>query len=269
MNEESDKLVLLYGNCQIVICVYEYIKYFYKNIILWKSYNLIENNQPINYDILQNADIFIYQPINDSFGIYSIKDMNKYLKENCIKIIVPFIFLNSFFPLTNKAVAVTLDGVIDKREDKYKNMILNQDIIIELNKKYSREEIIELYKNDQIDFNYQKMFEENISRMKEKEKECNIKVVDFILDNYKYYQLVKNHLHPNGILIYHYVKQIFKILNLGIPKYIDNPIGDPPEMYLYTQSSINFFGFEFNIEKDQIRTDNHYIDLINKIIDNL
>ena len=266
---ENNKNVLLYGNCQICICVLEYIKNIYKNITIWWSFNLIENNIPINYDILKNTDIFIYQPINDSFESYSSKELIKYLNENCIKISVPFIFLNSFYPLTNKAVAVTLDGIIDTREDKYKNMILNQDIIIELSKKYSKDEIIELFKNNKIDFNYKKMFDENINRIKEKEKECNIKISDFILSNYKYHQLVKFHLHPTGILIFHYIKQIFKILNLDEPEYIDNPLKDEPSTLLYTDSAINFFEFEFNIEKDKLRSDNHYIELINKIIDNI
>jgi len=257
---ETVKFVYVYLNI---------LKIYIKNITLWSSYNLIENKVPINYDILKNADIFIYQPINDSFDIYSIKEMTKYLKESCIKISVPFIFLNSFYPLINKSIAITFDGVIDIRKDKYKNIILNQDIIIELSKKYSREEIIELFKDNKIDFNYKKMFDENIIRMKKKEEECNVKIVDFILSNYKYHQLVNYHLHPTGILVFNYIKQIFKILNLDDPIYIDNPLDDPPSTWLYTESAIDFFEFEFNIEKDKLRTDNHYIELINKIIDNI
>jgi hypothetical protein len=265
----NNKKVLLYGNCQICICVYKYIQKIYNNITIWWSFNLIENNEEINYEILKNIDIFIYQPINESFGEYSIKNMIQYLKNSCIQISVPFIFLNCFYPLTNKAIAITLDGVIDTRDDKYKNIILNQDIIIELSKKHSEEEIIELFKNNKIDFNFKKMFDENINRIRDKEKECNIKIIDFILENYQHHQLVSWHLHPTGILVYYYVKQIFKILNFDEPEYIDNLFNEPDVTWLYTESSIIFYDFKFNINKDIIRTNDHYIDLIKQIIKNI
>jgi hypothetical protein len=63
-------------------------------------------------------------------------------------------------------------------------MILIQDIILESTTKFLENEITELFKNDQIEGNYKKMFDEKLYGMRKKE-ECNIKIVDFILSNYK------------------------------------------------------------------------------------
>ena len=95
--------IVFYSNCQcrgIKYFLEEYLKN--KNIIvnfieLENNYQMIKNNSLLPVDILQIADIFIYQPIEKKWNIYSTDEnipnnIISYLKKDCIKISFPYIY---------------------------------------------------------------------------------------------------------------------------------------------------------------------------------
>ena len=59
-----------------------------------------------------------------------------------------------------------------------------ENVILELKNK-SLDDIIDMYKNNKINFNYKKRFNSSLSKLIEKEKICNIKISDFIVSNIK------------------------------------------------------------------------------------
>lgn len=73
---------------------------------------------------------------------------------------------------------------IDTINDSYK--YLNEDIIVNLKKQnHSIENILEMYDNNKLDFNFNIRKNNSINILKTKEKTCMIKISDFILENYK------------------------------------------------------------------------------------
>ena len=223
---------------------------------------MIYNNKILDLELFENCDIFIYQPIDDRYNIYSSNNLLKYLNNDCIKIGIPYIYMDSFFPLIKKLNFHGIDGGIIQNE----NNILNKNIILNLKKKYTNEEIIILYNNNNIDFNFKERFDENINRMKEKEKICNIKVVDFILDNYCNNLLFTMHHHPTKIIFDYIALQIYKLLN------INNNINEnkwngilSSEEYPYSRYSINYYNFKW-ISNEDINTNDYYLNLIKEIL---
>jgi hypothetical protein len=260
------KKIILYGNCQLTTGIYSYLKSlnnFSINII--QSYTFIRNQLKIDYDLLSCCDIFIYQPIHERYGKYASDNIIKFLSPECIKIGIPFLYLDAFFPLIKKNSAHGIDG----GEIINENSILNQDIILKLLQKYNKEEIIKMYDNDEIDFNFTERFNENINRMLEKEKLCDIKIVDFILEQYKKIKLFDVHVHPTIIIFDEIMKQIVDILKLNIDIiYNKNWNGKlSNEIYPYSRYSIKHFNFEW-IDKEELNSDKYYKNLIINIIDN-
>ena len=108
--------IVFYGNCQLNIGVYNIFKnYIDADYSIISSYDIIYNNLDIPINILKEADIFIYQPINEKYGIYSINNniensIMTYLNKNCNKICVPYLYFDSFFPLCKKNFDDGYDG---------------------------------------------------------------------------------------------------------------------------------------------------------------
>ena len=256
--------IVFYGNCQLIIGSYTiFKKYIDTEYHIIQSYNLIYNKLDIPVNILKEADIFIYQPINEKYGIYSIdnnikKSIITYLKDDCNKICVPYLYFDSFFPLCKK----NFDDGYDGGNLHIYNNILNNESILKLKKLYSYEEIIHKYNNYDIDFNFKNRFEENINRLLEKEKLCNVKVSDFILNNYKKMQLFEMHHHPTSILIIYFTQQIFNYLNINIEIDKNIIIQLSENKFPISKYVIDYFKFEF-INNEEINSHDYYLNLIN------
>lgn len=261
----SKKKCVLYGNCQIIIGIKSYLesqKDISLEIITMQSFTMIRKQIKIDYDLIKSCEIFIYQPVNDSYGEYSSNNFLQHLNSNCIKIGVPFLYMDSFFPLLPINIAHDIDG--GKKIDE--NNILNKEVIINLKKNHNNEDIIDLYDNYCIDFNFKKRFDDNINRIFDKEKICDIKIVDFILENYKDIKLFDMHHHPTKILFDKIAEQIFEKLKIcsGINENKWNGILSV-ENYPYSIYSINYFKFNW-IKREDHNAHEYYKELIKNII---
>lgn len=89
--------IVIYATCH-GIGIKHYLNYFVNaNIELIFNYSSIAFNKEIDYNILKNADIFIYQPIPAKFGKYSTdltvdNNILNYISEKCIKITIPYVY---------------------------------------------------------------------------------------------------------------------------------------------------------------------------------
>jgi hypothetical protein len=94
--------VVLYGNCQCQGLVF-LLRYFYASISVEvefshiENYTLIKKSLPIDEQVLQQADIFIYQPIDKVHGPYSTDrtyqgNILSLLSKNCRQISFPYIY---------------------------------------------------------------------------------------------------------------------------------------------------------------------------------
>ena len=128
--------IVFYSNCQQAGLKYFLQKVFqnahFEHII---NYDLIMNKTPIPINILNSANIFIYQPIIDK-GIYSTNNENilSFLPPKCIKISFPYIYNDSlwiFIPINKDRI---FEDTYFNKETSY-DKIINKEPIEELKKK--------------------------------------------------------------------------------------------------------------------------------------
>jgi len=133
------------------------------------------------------------------------------LKKGCIKIAFPYIYFACLFPLYDANDAAEIDGGSSYDNSK----IVNRDVIINLKKKFSNKEIMILYHNNKINFEFKKRYDNTIQRIKDKEKYCDIKITPlFTLENIKKIKLMHTNNHPTNCVLKYMTNEILKILNL-------------------------------------------------------
>jgi len=189
--------LIVFSNCQGKFILERFIKQnkFFNN---FTHYYIHYNEDDVCNFIKQykNCSIFIYQPINNK--TITNESFNEIIKnnlpKNCKVICFPSIYceLWPIFPGSGLAGHTYICGDLLLR---YKN--------------YELKKILELYDNNLLNFDLQNRFEKSINYLKNKEnKYCNIKISDFILDNYKNIRLFDTQNHPNGIILSYIYKKI-------------------------------------------------------------
>lgn len=101
--------------------------------------------------------------------------------------------------------------------DDIVDMIQNKDV-------YSSEMILENFENE-------------IHKLQERERECDIKISDYILDNYQKQQTFYDHNHPAKDVIMEKGRRILKVLGIEIDESVTTmdrkSIVDGGELFLY------------------------------------
>lgn len=198
--------LVMYTNCQGDFIYNNFLKNIFPFNTMNKVY--IQNYKDVltqeDLESIKQADLFIYQPVSAKNGIKTTENQDgvlKYLKPNCTRICFPSLYLDMWpiYPETGPFVG---GDTLDFYE--------NQGLLLE--------NVLELYDTNQYNFNLLERVNRSINYMRMKEKlYCNIKVVDFIEQNWKKYKLFDTQNHPNGILGLYVVKQICRLFNIKSP----------------------------------------------------
>lgn len=225
---------LLIGNCQNTGVMHylsqseEFNKTY--EIKQYTNWQLIKDNCEIPMDDIQNADLFIFQPLRIVHGCYSTDptvegSIGYYVKDSCIKISFPYIFSSAMWPLVQKA--------------RGSNIWFGGEVIGGLiSKGLNPIDILELYDKNQIDWNYQERFEKSLAILKDKETITDIKISNFIEKNIQDNLLFLMPHHPSSAIFLNVANQILE--KLGIEKIKDsdkenienvNSVGLPDSTY--------------------------------------
>ena len=192
---------VLYGNCQgeyLMKILKKSLNFttIYKKIEHIVNYKLIENNDNKLPPNISDADLFIYQPVNNYHDkLASEYIINNILKKECKVISFPYIY--------NSAISI-----FDKKGD-YKNIFINL-----FKNGHSLGNVLIKFENLEIDFNFKNRFINTMNILKERESDLDIKVHRYILDNFGKKKLFISEPHPTIHIYYQCIIQIFKILNL-------------------------------------------------------
>ncbi len=233
------KLCIIYANCQGTALGH----FLNKNPVFQSEYQveylvnylMIDEKKEVPFDLLQKADLFIYQPTDEKHGVYATDNLLLYLKDTCHVISFPYIYNNSFWPFFK----------IDQK-------IVNAEPIIDLLESgASAIEIVLKFFSLRIDFNFQNRFQKTMQLLLEKEAATTVKVSDYILENYKKERLFLTHNHPSTQLLVHCVNQILSILQYPTLKKGDFP--NPNEACLpgfYPMSAYDKAYYKFSYADD-------------------
>lgn len=206
------EIVLLHGNCHMIVIrsYLESSKKFSERYAIYPNPCICDNKDGFIKDhVYKNCDIWIHEDIrkDNEFGYYLSDEfmrecffnMHIYPKE----IIIPHLFGlgKAFFPQSDK----------NKRNEKINNgydkngMFPHADKVIDecVNQGMKIEEIIEHCKSNTVlsDDIILKNFNKYIKKIKLREKSWNIKIYDFIIDNYQKEKLFYDEGHPTNIIM--------------------------------------------------------------------
>jgi len=200
------KKCIIFGNCQ---CsgIRKFLEYsnFYETYELhqFANWELIKDDKTmaIPIHLIQDADLVIYQPLSDVYNCYSTNRQNpdsffSLLQEECKTISFPRIHNNAIFPIFHKKRGMDiLYGRVN-------------------NKAESLDELVYLYNNNLIDYDFNARMSQNYHTSKEKEAECDTKIADYIYNNISNEKLFLTHDHPTSLVFNEITSQICE--NLGL-----------------------------------------------------
>jgi len=194
---------ILFGNCQCsgVKKFLEFSPFFSMyEVHQFKNWEMIQQEQHFPIQLLQEADLVIYQPLSDVHGCYST-DLNSpnsffhLLKPECKTISFPRIHNNAIFPLFHK---------------RYQKPIMYGYV----NNNYSSlEELLHLYDTDQLVFDFDLRMKQNYDIGVKRDHDCDVKIIDFLYNNLNR-KLFLTQDHPTSFVFEEVTRQICTILQI-------------------------------------------------------
>ena len=213
------KVCLIYANCQNKLIA----QYLNKSSDFNQEYSihrfpvhhLIEKESTIPQELLQQADLFIHQPVKKIHGDRSSEFILSQLPSSCQTISFPSLYFKGYFPQYCK----NPDNKVIKPNYPYGIMPHGDSNIISLvNEGKSVTEIIKILSDPDFysrDFVI-KNFNSTINELAKRETTIDIKVSDFIELHYQNYHLFHTQNHPSDLLGSYIVNQILELINLPI-----------------------------------------------------
>jgi len=264
LHEFSDFIWTRYYKRKIVIinanCHGNYLRDYLNSSVQFKEKYFLAVVPPINENkngkisdvLLHNCDIYIHQDIQakNEFSYYLSDEYTiPKLKTDCKIITIPNLvgFGNWLYPMMGKLLYNTSTN----RPCAYENFILEEAYSIGLR----RISDIESY---YMNYNYDSdmltsLFEKSIKKMRERELHWNIKISDFILENYKNRLLLIDRAHPHIPLASYFCNAVAKMLNITDAKFnLENTGVSAP----YPPSVRNHFALSYEYDYKYIYTIN-------------
>ena len=246
-------MIIIYSNCQGIGIKYflSMSKLIYDDIVHMRVDELIKNNDIYNKKVLANASVFIYQNIDQRHNTLSTDYLLTLLPKECIRISFPYIYNNSFYP-TKGPLKLTDDLLKKDCHVIYDNSKVITDL---LDNGITLDDIYNRYDAGKVDFKYSERWDITTNILKERELNCDIKVGDFIIGNFKKEKLFLLENHPTSAVFIFAVNQILDILqipHLNIDNYGNNDADLPGGSLPIDISSNDYFNFEYNIKLDNI-----------------
>lgn len=258
----SRKTVLIYATCQGVMirdCLLQSPEFHDRYVIIDQihNYDLIRNRRSFltyggHLENLKVADLFIYQPLRDEFGDNATARLMGYCKPGAGTISIPYVWNSSFWPLIKSTPADISDRALAR---PYRETFANSAVLKKLlNQGMTMADILAAYDAGKIDFDYTARFARNMRILSFKERHTDVKVVEYIMQNYKRLKLFSEPSHPSYHIMLHMANQI--LVALGLPP-VQFDGGNTERFYLselgsrpYDASAKQALGFKFDADAD-------------------
>lgn len=217
------KLTVVNGNChgQIMCHFLNSSRQFRQKYFIYDIKPVFElGEEGLRKDLLQHCDLYIHQDIREDNSCgYRVSD--KYarglLKEGCVDITIPNLFgMGQAFFIQN--CNNCYEGVIHDKKNLPFGMFPYGDMIIDrmLKEGEDFEKISsyiksgKVFEKNAIEENFDKV----ILKFREREKNWDIKIMDYILDNYKDRKMFYDAKHPTNIVIHQIVRRVLEYIGI-------------------------------------------------------
>jgi hypothetical protein len=205
---------------------------------------------------IRDCDVLIYQPLSSSHGELCDANIKQTIKNNCVRISFPYLFNSGIYSLCHAPAS---------KVHSYGMIFGEEAIIDQLRSGKSKEEIVDDYREGNINFNLLRRFNESLAEMGNRESSTNIKLVEFIKQKYKNEKLFMTHNHPSNVLFYEIIRQIMDIVPLPINPISINKLTVPDLLETncpITPYDIKIHGYKFDAHKDWLMKGESLIELI-------
>jgi hypothetical protein len=232
------KIVLLHGNCHIgmLASILSLSKEFQEQYAIYPNPLICDNpSGKIEDTGLQNCDVWIHQDIrtNNPYGYYlSDEYVRTSVRGGAKEIIFPnlYSFGKAFFPQSN--LSNTLSGPIKNGEVEW-GMFMYSDWVIDQAASEGKtvDEILQLVQSDEVlekEF-ILKTFNDNMEKIREREPNWDIKIYDFIMQNYKSKKLFHDLVHPTNVIMKKMALDVLQMLGITITAELEAELEQEPE----------------------------------------
>lgn len=232
------------------------------------NYEFIMGNRyvldnPTLVDNIRTADVIVYQPLDNKYGKNSSEAILSEAKSSCKFISLPYVFNHGFWPI----LYISKGDLSDEPEAYEINSpsYINPEPIHELTRQgHTIDEVLDKFENGDIDFKHRERFNFCLDYLREKEFNCDIKIADFIADNYQTTKLFYHPSHPTMIVLNNMAKQIIDCIgSVEEQEFNEKDIWMPSASWPYWQGSIDELGL--SLEADKLAID-HYKYVISQCV---
>jgi hypothetical protein len=201
-------IIILYLNChgkEIKNYLLNYTKM--TEIIYIPTYEYINQKKKLPYDSLKSADFIIYNPVSEEHGEYSSKEILKHLKNECKTCCIGYYRMKCFFchPIyCNHFIYSENPKIFEspKPENINIDLVINPDKI-------------------KCNLDSKTILDEDLKKIYEIDLKSDIKMYDFIKENYKKYKLFVDPSHPTKYFFVEIFKRILNFFEIKPIKKID------------------------------------------------
>lgn len=255
--EWNKKLVLVNMNCYgRGVCQYlESCRHFSEIYCIHPIAPVHANMEKrITEELLRRADVFIHQDIRaDNRVAYELSDEynRQFLKSDCLDITVPnLVGMGNWMYPTQDGVGKlvhTSDGIISVW---YRDRILHE--AYQIYGEDSLERYVSFYEHYKLDENVIEVeFTRCWEKMRERERNWDVKITDYIFDNYRTIPCMVDCDHPSKYVMYEIGRRIAEIM--GIDDVVDLNCYEP-QLGLPTpvlRCVADYYGLKWKIPNDR------------------
>lgn len=223
------KLVLLHGNCHldVVESLLRSSSRFCNQYSIYPLFRIcMIQEERIPLEVLHNVDLWIHEDIQEN-NSYSYFFSDKYLRDNMSdsikEIIIPHLFGlgKLLFPYSEPN---TRNPRLSNEQDR-NGMFPHADLLIDrcVEKGLSIEKIVEccLDENALSAYEVMRNFENYMEKIRFREKNWDIKIADYISENYRKCKLFYDMGHPTNVLLKHITEKLLQKLDINEEIYTD------------------------------------------------
>lgn len=211
------KIVVVNANCHGTALV-KFLKSSKSFTELFEIYPLpaIQENteKRINNAILSEADVFIHQYIRENNSVaYELSDQVtvRQLKKSCLNLVIPNLVGLGKWLYPNL-------GEIILDDTKQKNLIFRDDILDEAVRNNVCSDIsfyIDFFNKYEYSTKIlDDLYEQNMMKLKERQKKWNVNIYDFVINNYKSIPMYVDAGHPSKYVMYEIGRKTLESLSI-------------------------------------------------------
>lgn len=230
------ELCVIYANCQGggIQKFLEHHPRFFKKFICHhiSNFESILEAKPLPYELLSRATLFIYQPVSARHGCYGTNEIISCLSPRCRKISFPYIYNNALWPFFAEG-----DKIIGREPV---DLLFTNGI--------SLRKSLNLFSQLELNFNFASRFKQTMETLKEKEKETDVKVSQFIIDNLQEIRLFHTQNHPTNEIFICCANQILDLLGFppfALSKTFSDNFAKLPGLWPISPYDSAMFGYRF------------------------